>query len=153
MAAMQDNNHDNLDLDGLKAIAEDLARQATPRDVFFLNGTLGAGKTQFAKFFINALSQKPITVQSPTFTLVQFYDFDTKTVSHFDLYRVEDPSELEAIGFFDALQNDICLIEWPEKCGNFAPKKRTDIAFTINADETRTLKITHMPTKKDETHD
>ena len=51
---------------------------------------------------------------SPTFTLVQFYESEPP-VAHFDLYRLEHPSEIEEIGLYEALEDGVVLIEWPER--------------------------------------
>src|SRR5260221_226468 len=95
-------------------LAAKIATEAQVGDVIALQGTLGSGKSFFAESFINFLSSKKIIVPSPTFNLVYSYDSKKGEIFHFDLYRLKDPEELENIGFFDALKNGICLIEWPE---------------------------------------
>ena len=113
------------------SFAKKLARGSSPT-VILLSGDLGAGKTEFARAFIRAkLGQSYLVVPSPTFTIVQHYD----GISHFDLYRINSTNELEEIGFFDALETGIVLIEWPERAGGFLPKNAVRINIESNGDE------------------
>src|SRR5690348_15926231 len=75
---------------GARAVAQ-LARLG---DVLALWGDLGAGKTAFARAFLQARAGREIEVPSPTFTLVQLYEFETGPVWHFDCYRLKRPSEV-----------------------------------------------------------
>ncbi len=103
------------------ALAGDLARLARAGDVFALAGELGAGKTVFARAFINALAPKPEEIPSPTFTLVQAYDLDRVTVYHFDLFRLAGPDEVFELGIEEAFAGGISLIEWPDRLGRLLP--------------------------------
>lgn len=113
--------------DEMANFAQEMAAKARVGDIIGLKGTLGAGKSFFAKHFINFLSEKPIEVLSPTFNLVYSYDTKKGEVFHFDLYRLKSADELENIGFFDALQNGISLIEWPEIAAGFLPRNYFEI--------------------------
>lgn len=106
--------------------------------VIALRGDLGAGKTAFARAFIRALpgTRADEDVPSPTFTLVQTYDSETGTVWHFDLYRVESPAELRELGWDDAIDEGICIIEWPDKAGGALPEDRIDVVIERGATET-----------------
>ncbi|MES2961255.1 MAG: tRNA (adenosine(37)-N6)-threonylcarbamoyltransferase complex ATPase subunit type 1 TsaE [Pseudomonadota bacterium] len=108
-------------------LATEIALHAKVGDVIGLKGTLGAGKSFFAKNFVNALSEKPCEVLSPTFNLVYSYETKVGEVFHFDLYRLKTADELENIGFFDALHNGISLIEWPEIAEGFLQKNYLEI--------------------------
>ena len=81
-----------------------------------LIGNLGAGKTTFVRGLIQEFGFDEF-VKSPTFTIVESYESDNLKVFHFDLYRIEDDNELQAIGVEDYLteENSITLVEWPEK--------------------------------------
>ena len=82
-----------------------------------LHGDLGVGKSEIARTIIKTLRGEDTVVPSPTFTLVQSYD----GISHFDLYRIGDVSELEEIGLPYAIDNDITLIEWPDIAKDILP--------------------------------
>lgn len=131
----------------MAALAREIAAQAQVGDVFGLKGTLGAGKSFFAKNFINSLREKEVEVLSPTFNLVYAYDTKKGEIFHFDLYRLKSAEELENIGFFDAIKNGISLIEWPEIAQKFLKKNYTEIeisALTSSGEEARMVAITKL---------
>lgn len=119
---------------------EQLAKQLKPGQLIYLRGNLGAGKTTLVRGILHGLGYQN-KVKSPTFTLVEPYEFAAFNLYHFDLYRLEDSHELEALGFRDYVNpNSICLIEWPEKAVDFLPAADLDIHLEINANQ-RLLKI------------
>ncbi|MDR1360877.1 MAG: tRNA (adenosine(37)-N6)-threonylcarbamoyltransferase complex ATPase subunit type 1 TsaE [Rickettsiales bacterium] len=101
-----------------------------------LHGDLGMGKSVVARAIIQTLRGADTVVPSPTFTLVQNYD----GLSHFDLYRISDASELEEIGLSHAIANDITLIEWPEIAADRLPRDTIHIYITGSGD-TREIEI------------
>ena len=110
------------------ALARAVSRQAKAGDVIALSGNLGAGKTSFARAFINALPRAenaapgaPEEVPSPTFTLVQLYERAPAQIWHFDLYRLEQAEEAYELGIEEAFSEGISLIEWPERLGGLLP--------------------------------
>lgn len=119
----------------MAALAREIAVSARVGDVFALKGTLGAGKSFFARHFINSLLECETEVLSPTFNLVYSYQTKKGEVSHFDLYRLRSQAELENIGFFAALENGISLIEWPEIAADFLPKNHYEIEIKIPVGE------------------
>ena len=81
--------------------------------VIYLQGNLGAGKTTFARSFIQTFGFDK--VKSPTYSLVESYQNRDINIHHFDCYRLSNPEELEYIGIREYLKGDyIQLIEWPD---------------------------------------
>ncbi|RJT42355.1 tRNA (adenosine(37)-N6)-threonylcarbamoyltransferase complex ATPase subunit type 1 TsaE [Mesorhizobium waimense] len=102
-------------------LGEDLAMALRPGDVLALKGDLGAGKSTLARALIRALADDTaLDVPSPTFTLVQSYDTRVP-VHHFDLYRLSSASELDELGFDDALTQGAALVEWPQRAETRMP--------------------------------
>jgi tRNA threonylcarbamoyladenosine biosynthesis protein TsaE len=119
-------------LDEIAALAAVLARAAQPGDVITLSGGLGAGKTTFARFFIQALAvntggDAQEEVPSPTFTLVQVYERDPAPVWHFDLYRITRAEDAYELNIEEAFEVGISLIEWSERLGALLPSDRLDV--------------------------
>src|SRR5580700_8284319 len=109
----------------------DLALLIGPGDVITLSGDLGAGKTAAARAMIRYLAgDDTLEVPSPTFTLVQGYDLPPFPLDHADLYRINDPSELEEIGLSPLPEATVALIEWPERAPSALPSDRIDIALS-----------------------
>jgi len=98
------------------ALAAALAPLLRPGDTVTLTGLIGAGKTTFARALIRTLAgDDALEVPSPTFTLVQPYEETRIPVAHFDLYRLAEGTELDELGFDDAVTGGIALVEWPER--------------------------------------
>ena len=111
-----------------------------------LEGDLGAGKTTFARYLIQALGHHG-KVKSPTYTLCEPYPLQLKgqtiTVHHFDLYRMRDPLEWQEAGFAEHFDvPGFCLIEWPEKAEGTLPPFDIQIQLAAGVHENeRTIKI------------
>lgn len=89
--------------------------------VIYLEGDLGAGKTTLARGFLRALGVSG-TVRSPTYTLMEPYAVEGRSVLHMDLYRLGDPSELWELGLDSyPIEQTLWLVEWPERGGTLLP--------------------------------
>lgn len=99
------------------ALGVRIASLLQPGDVVALYGDLGAGKTTLARGIIEGLGHEG-DVASPTFPIVQPYEELPLPVWHVDLYRIEDPDEIEELALDEALEEGVLLIEWPERLGS-----------------------------------
>lgn len=96
-----------------------LAIKTSDADIFLLKGELGVGKTTFAKSFINSLFdkhkvQRPENIKSPSFPIMINYPIMDYEINHYDLYRLINKSELLEIGFYEDIEKNISIIEWPD---------------------------------------
>ncbi len=133
------------DLAATRALARNLAPAVKAGDVIALSGDLGTGKTTLVRALIEALAERFGTpreeVPSPTFTLVQTYDFPGLSLWHFDLYRVKKPEEALELGIEEAFAKACSVIEWPERLGPYLPPERLSIALEFTDGETRRAAI------------
>lgn len=128
---------------GLAARVAPLLRRG---DVVTLQGDLGAGKTAFARALVNALSDVPEEVPSPTFTLVQTYDLPTISLWHFDLYRLpEREIDILELGWDDARQHGASLVEWPQRLGGLLPRDRLEIYIDFVKDSENSRLVSLHP--------
>lgn len=109
-----------------RAWAREFAKNLRAPVCVALHGDLGMGKSEIARTIIQTLRGDDTVVPSPTFTIVQNYD----GISHFDLYRINDASELTEIGLPYAIANDITLIEWPDIATDVLPNDTIHIYLT-----------------------
>ncbi len=136
-------------LEDTRKLAAALASRVGCGDVVTLAGDLGAGKTTFAQFFIHALSDVAVEVTSPTFTLLQTYpirlaDGTAEELYHYDLYRIEHPSQLIELGLEDASEH-VTLIEWPERLGATKLPVALALSFAFTHDGGRTVRLSGAP--------
>lgn len=112
------------------ALGERLGRALRAGDVLVLTGDLGAGKTQLTKGIAAGMGVTD-DVTSPTFTIEMVYQGAEMPLYHFDLYRLDDPDQLEDTGIFDVLGTDgVCSIEWGEQFADEIGDARVDVFVT-----------------------
>lgn len=109
------------------AFAEKLSALVKKRDVLTLNGTLGAGKTAFARAFIRSVCAAEVDVPSPTFNLLLLYDSPKGPIYHYDFYRLEDPEEVWELDVEEAYEEGITLMEWVERLEDLGPEDPLEI--------------------------
>ncbi|MCK5518512.1 MAG: tRNA (adenosine(37)-N6)-threonylcarbamoyltransferase complex ATPase subunit type 1 TsaE [Alphaproteobacteria bacterium] len=130
----------------LKTLAARFTPLLKTGDVVTLSGSLGVGKTAFARTLIHTLSPATGEVPSPTFTLVQVYDLPELSIWHFDLYRLEKKEmDVLELGWDEARRSGVSLVEWPDRLGNLLPKDRLEIKFDFVEDSENSRQITFTP--------
>jgi tRNA threonylcarbamoyladenosine biosynthesis protein TsaE len=119
-------------------LAGSFARSVRPPLVIFLQGDLGAGKTTFARALIRALGYEGY-VKSPTYGLLESYQVGGLNILHLDLYRIEDPEELDFLALRDLFDDrTLLLVEWPDRGLYHLPEPDLLLNFEETA-ETRTI--------------
>ena len=117
-------------------LAACFARALEAPCVIYLKGDLGAGKTLFTRAYIHALGYQGY-VKSPSYGLLETYEVAGKTVLHLDLYRIEDPEELEYLAIRDLYREDtVLMVEWPDRGDSYLPSPDLVLEF-IEKDESR----------------
>lgn len=125
-------NHTSFSTSDNPNIAKSILETFPNDRIFAFFGEMGAGKTTFIKDFCLTLGVKGNT-SSPTFALVNEYKTESgKTIYHFDMYRIEDPSEAIRIGFEEYLESgNYCFIEWAEKIQNLLPPSFVQVRIQV----------------------
>ena len=127
-------------------LAKSLAKIIPQNIIVYLQGELGAGKTTLVRGFLQGVGFNK-AVRSPTYTLVEPYDELEIPIYHFDLYRLQNPEELEYIGIRDFIaKQGICFFEWPEKGVGILPPADLSIKLLVQNDK-REVYIEYNPKK------
>lgn len=116
-------HHEIESAEAMQDFGRSLSERLSGGDVVLMHGDLGAGKTTLTQGIAAGIGVSD-PVQSPTFTLVREHQGRKLTLYHLDLYRLEDPSELESVGYEMYLEphNGVSVIEWPERAGDWLPE-------------------------------
>ncbi len=117
------------------ALGQILGKLLQAGDVLVLTGDLGAGKTQLTKGIAAGMGVTD-DVTSPTFTIEMVYEGTTMPLYHFDLYRLNDPDQLEDTGLYDALESDgPTIIEWGEQFAEQIGERTLDVYVSRLSEE------------------
>jgi tRNA threonylcarbamoyladenosine biosynthesis protein TsaE len=127
-----------------EALGEELSASLGSRDVVYLTGELGAGKTAFARGIARGLGAPAREVASPTFALLHEYAGPGGVIAlrHLDLYRLaDDARELETFGLPDALAGAPVCVEWPGRAIRAALPPTVEVVLEAQPDESRVVRI------------
>ncbi len=120
-----------------------LAAQLQEKDVVFIFGDLGAGKTCLVKGIMEGFGISNEYVRSPTFSIINKYA-GKMPVYHLDFYRLDRAKDIEELGIDEFCgEEGITLIEWPEKVLEFLPQKRWEIKIDILGENKRSFDTAH----------
>lgn len=126
------------DEDAMRVFGADLALVLGVGDRVALRGNLGAGKSTLARALIRAAAgDDALEVPSPTYTLVQTYETRPK-ITHLDLYRIASEDEVEELGFDEAAETGIVLVEWPDRSSRVLDECNLVVSLDISAAGGRT---------------
>ena len=114
-----------------QSLGAQFAQYVQPGDVVLLIGDLGAGKTHFTQGLAKGLEIEQVPT-SPTFNIMCVYEGGRMPLYHFDLYRLEDPEELEDIDYFGVIESDgVSLVEWGDRFEDAQPDECLILDFTV----------------------
>lgn len=113
------------------------------RDIILITGEVGTGKTTLIKEYCKLIGVEE-TVNSPTYTLINEYQNKRGKIVHMDLYRVKDINEINELGLFEYLENNIVIIEWPEIILKMIDIKYSIINITFINEKERKLSINNI---------
>ena len=122
------------------AIARRLAATLSAGDIVLLYGDLGAGKTVFVRGLAEGLAIPREEVSSPTFTLIQEYRGGRLSLFHVDLYRLDDPREIEDLGLDEMGAGGVLAIEWAEKLP-WSPEGAVTVRIAHGEGDSRSIQI------------
>jgi tRNA threonylcarbamoyladenosine biosynthesis protein TsaE len=125
---------------GTAALGRELAAGLSPGSVVLLIGDLGAGKTAFARGLAEGLGVPPDEVSSPTFTIMQEYRGGRIPLYHVDLYRLNEPREIDDLGLDEIASDGVLAIEWADRLPS-APHGAIRVTFEHAGETRRTVTI------------
>ncbi|HRZ86231.1 MAG TPA: tRNA (adenosine(37)-N6)-threonylcarbamoyltransferase complex ATPase subunit type 1 TsaE [bacterium] len=121
--------------------AQEFGRTLERGDVVALNGELGSGKSVFTRGLLHSLGVRHKYLASPTFTLINMYRGDVP-VYHFDVYRFEDPRELDGLGYEEFFFGEgVTIVEWADKVAAYLPRKHIRVSLKVLSETGRLIVI------------
>lgn len=129
------------DLSALPNAAQTFLNALNGEKIILFHGEMGAGKTTFIKAICEALGVEA-PVSSPTFALVNEYEYPGGLIYHFDCYRLKKASEALDFGLEEYLDSgNYCFIEWPEKIADFWPTHYAEVYITALDQHRRNISL------------
>jgi len=127
---------------GTEKAGQKFAETVKDGDVILFYGSVGSGKTVFARGLCRGLGFEGY-VNSPSYIIMNMYSADELTIYHYDLYRIGSVSELMEIGFYEFAAQDrsITLVEWAEMLECEVPEKRIEVKIDVVDEEKRKITI------------
>ena len=123
-------------------VGREIAAKLRPGDVVLLYGDLGAGKTAFTKGLAEGLGVSRDEVSSPTFTIMQEYRGGRLPLFHVDLYRLNDPREIDDLGLEEIAADGVLAIEWAEKVPTrLIPSRFVKVRITHGDGDMRAIQV------------
>ena len=122
------------------SVGRDLARTLGPGSIVLLIGELGAGKTAVVRGLAEGLGVAADEVSSPTFTLIQEYRGGRLPLLHVDLYRLDDPREIDDLGLDELGTHGVVAIEWADKLPR-PVQEAIVVRIELGEDDTRTIRV------------
>ena len=136
--------HETTTPDQTRRIGHTLGNALKGGEVIAITGELGTGKTHFVQGLAQGLGIVPSEITSPTFTLIHEHD-GRIPLFHVDLYRLENPDEVEAIGLEEYFTHEgIVAIEWAKRAMPLLPANRVDVTISHEGGDKRRISITQM---------
>ncbi len=121
----------------MRQLGADLITACDSGGIIAVRGNLGSGKTTLVRGALESLGVSS-GVRSPTYTLIEYYEFDQLCIAHLDLYRLADGEELEYLGYRDYLNSTtVCFIEWPERAEDYLTGIGLEIGIDYDVDGRR----------------
>ena len=131
-------------LEETEQVGQQIAKRLVFPSCVYLHGDMGVGKTTLTKSIIRAFGYLE-AVTSPTYNLVQEYPVEQGTIYHMDLYRLEDPSELEYLALEDLWsERSLFLVEWPERGAGFLQKSNVEVTLIKALDRIANQRDIHL---------
>ena len=128
-------------LSEIKHAAEKFWQLVNDKKIFAFNGNMGAGKTTFINALCQVLQVKN-TVSSPTFSIINEYEYPGGRIFHIDLYRLKNEEEALRAGVEDCFYSgNICFIEWPQRAADIFPDDTVHVSIETPSEQIRTIRI------------
>lgn len=128
-------------LEELSGAAKRILDSFPGEKIFLLEGDMGAGKTTLVKALCAKLEVKD-TASSPTYSIVNEYDYPKGEIYHFDFFRIKNEIEAYDLGFEEYLYSgSFCFIEWADKIKGLWPKSYIKIRIDETIDQHRTITV------------